>query len=67
MSGEVPFGLSFVEKLFGLILALLGVITIYVTLINPPGPPASASSFVFIGVSLALIALGILLILAKVD
>jgi uncharacterized membrane protein len=67
MSEEKPIGLAAAEKLFGLLLVLIGAITAYVTYNNPPGGAAAPFSFIFIACCFVLIAVGILLILAKAE
>jgi len=67
MSEEKPIGLAFAEKFFGLILVLIGAVTAYITYSNPPGGETAPFSFVFIAGGFALIAIGILLVLAKAE
>jgi hypothetical protein len=67
MSEEKPIGLAVAEKFFGLLLVLIGAITAYVTYNNPPGGATAPFSFVFIAGCFVLIAVGILLILAKAE
>lgn len=67
MSEEKPIGLAVAEKFFGLLLVLIGVITVYVTYNNPPGDVVAAFSGIFIAGGLVLIAVGIFLVLAKTE
>ena len=67
MSEEKPIGLTIAEKFFGLLVILVGVITVYVTYTNPPGGVVAPFSSLFIVAGLALIAIGIFLVLAKAE
>ena len=67
MSEEKPIGLAVAEKFFGLLLILLGAVTAYVTYNNPPGGEVAPFSFIFIGGGFVLIAIGIILVLAKAE
>jgi len=67
MSEEKPIGLTIAEKFFGLLVLLIGVITVYVTYTNPPGDVVAPFSSIFIAAGLALIAIGIFLVLAKTE
>ncbi len=67
MSREAPAGLIIAEKFLGLLIILVGVITAYVTYINPPTLQNASHSGIFIAVGFALIALGIVLIIAKAE
>jgi len=65
MSRETPSGLSVVEKFLGLLIILIGVITVYATYINigSTGPYPG----IFIAAGVALIGLGIFIFVAKVQ
>ena len=65
MSEEKPIGLTIAEKFFGLLLVLIGAVTAYTTYNNPPEVEVAPFSGIFIVAGLALVAIGILLILAK--
>ena len=67
MSEEKPIGLTIAEKFFGLLVLLIGAITVYVTYNNPPGDIVAPFSSIFIAAGLALIAIGIFLVLAKTE
>ena len=67
MSEEKPIGLAVAEKFFGLLLVLIGVVTAYITYSNPPEKQVAPFSFIFIASGFALIAIGILLVLAKAE
>jgi len=67
MSEEKPIGVAVAEKFFGLILVLIGALIAYITYSNPPGGGVAPFSFIFIGGGFALIAIGILLVLAKAE
>jgi len=62
MSSEAPFGLIIMEKLVGFIMIVIGAITFYVTYTNLSSAPISAP---FLGASIILAILGLLLVLAK--
>jgi len=62
MSSESPFGLVIMEKLVGLIMILIGAITFYVTYTNLSSAPIPIP---FLGASIILAILGLLLVLAK--
>jgi len=67
MSEEKPIGLTIAEKFFGLIVLLIGAVTVYITYTNPPGSIVAPFSSIFIAAGLALIAIGIFLVLAKTE
>jgi len=67
MSEEKPIGLTVAEKFFGLLVILIGAMTVYVTYTNPPGDIVAPFSSIFIAAGLALIAIGIFLVLAKAE
>ncbi len=62
MSSEAPIGLTIMEKLVGLIMIAIGAITFYVTYTNFSSSP---SPILFLGVSMILAFLGIVLVIAK--
>jgi len=63
MSEEGAFWAKLAEKFFGLILALLGIITIYYTFTSTSALGAFTGFFGFLAI--VLLTLGIVLILAK--
>jgi len=63
MSKGMPTGLTFVEKIFGIILALLGVILTYYTYNNLA--VVGITAFFFIAAGFSLIILGFILVIAK--
>ena len=67
MSEEKPLGLTIAEKFLGLLVILIGALTINFTYNDPPGGIVAPFSGVFIVASIALIAIGILLVLAKTE
>jgi len=67
MSEEKPVGLAIFEKFFGLLLVLIGALTAYITYNNPPGGAVAPFSGIFIASGFVLMAVGILLILAKAE
>jgi len=65
MSKEAPMGLTFMEKLIGLLLIAVGSLWFYTTYTNIGSlEPTSA---LFLGVALALIIVGIVLFIAKIE
>ncbi len=68
---EAPAGLTIAEKFFGLIALIIGALMVYYTHTSPPNkmPPGVPSSFwfssIFIFAGFVLIAVGVLLLLAK--
>ena len=65
MSEEERFGLNFMEKLFGLILSIVGIFTIYYTYINSKALANFAG--LFGGLSLVMFILGLILVISKTD
>jgi len=65
MSTEAPVGLTIIEKLLGLIIILVGVITFHVTYTNIA--IAGTLSILFLAAGLVLIALGIFILIAKAE
>ena len=63
MSTEAPIGLTIMEKLLGLIIILVGVITFYVTYTNMA--IAGPLPILFLAAGFVLIALGIFILIAK--
>ncbi len=63
MSKEAPVGLTFMEKLLGLLLIVIGALWFYGTYTVLPGFDPFFS--IFLGSALALIIIGIILFIAK--
>jgi hypothetical protein len=63
MSGEGSFGLGFTEKFFGLIILVVGVITLYFTLTSMDILLSFTGFFAFL--SVVLVILGLVLMTAK--
>ena len=63
MSGEGSFGLSTTEKFFGLIILVVGVITLYYTLMSMDTLLSFTGFFAFL--SMVLVILGLVLMTAK--
>jgi len=63
MSGEGSFGLSTTEKFFGLIIMVVGVITLYFTLMSMDILLSFTGFFAFL--SVVLVILGLVLMTAK--
>ncbi len=63
MSKEAPVGLTFMEKLLGLLLIAIGALWFYGTYTVLPGLDPFFS--IFLGSALALIIIGIILFIAK--
>ena len=66
MSAEMPIGLTVVEKLFGLILIIIGAIVAYSS-INPPAGDISHFSGIFVAIGLVIAAIGIFIFIAKTE
>ncbi len=67
MSEEKPLGLTITEKFLGLLVILIGALTINFTYNDPPGGVVAPFSGIFIAASIVLIAIGIILVLAKTE
>ena len=67
MSEEKPIGLTIAEKFFGLIVILIGALTVYITYNDPPESVVAPFSGIFIAAGIALIAIGIFLVVAKAE
>jgi len=65
LSKEAPIGLTFMEKLIGLVMIAIGAITFYVTYTNLGS--AGASPILFLAAGLTLVVLGFLLLIAKTE
>ena len=59
----MTFGIAFLEKILGIIIAVIGALLAYFTY-QSPGVPAIASFF-FLGAGLILVAVGAILVVAK--
>ena len=67
MSEEVGSGLTIAEKLSGLIALLIGAIIIYFTYVSPPSGYVKPFSGIFLVAGFVLIAVGIVLVLARAE
>jgi preprotein translocase subunit Sec61beta len=65
MSKEAPIGLTFMEKLIGLLMIAVGALWFYTTYTNIGS--LDPQSVLFLGIALALIILGIVLFIAKAE
>jgi len=65
MSKEAPMGLTFMEKLIGLLMIAVGALWFYTTYTSIGS--LDPSDVLFLGVASALIILGIVLFLAKAE
>jgi len=65
MSKEAPIGLTFMEKLIGLLLIAVGALWFYSTYTNMGS--LDPSDVLFLGIALTLIILGIVLFIAKAE
>ena len=66
MSADMPIGLTVVEKLFGLILIIVGAIIAYSS-INPPAGDISHFAGMFIAAGVVIAVLGIFLLISKTE
>lgn len=64
MSENVPIGLTVAEKIFGLILTIIGTVFVYYS-INVPAGDISHFSGIFTVAGLVVLAVGIFLIIVK--
>ena len=67
MSEEKPLGLTVAEKFFGLLVILIGALTVNFTYNDPPGGIVAPFSGIFIAAGFVLIAIGVFLVLAKAE
>jgi hypothetical protein len=65
MSEEMPTGVFIVEKVFGLILIIIGGVVTYITSTSPPAGDAGTFSSLFTIAGIILLGIGVLLVLAK--
>lgn len=65
MSEEAPIGLTFMEKLIGLLMITVGALWFYTTYTNIGS--LEPTSVMFLGIALALIILGVVLVIAKIE
>lgn len=61
---EAPMGLTIMEKLVGFLMIAIGAITFYVTYTNLT---SAVNPVIFLAAGIVLIAVGILLVLAKTE
>lgn len=66
MSEEVPIGLAVAEKIFGLILIILGAVVAYYSM-NPPAGDISHFAGIFTATGLITVAIGAFLLIAKTE
>ena len=67
MSAEMPAGIFVVEKVFGLILIIIGAIVAYFTSTSPPTGDAGTLSILFVIPGVVVLIMGVLLVLAKTE
>jgi hypothetical protein len=66
MSEDAPIGLAVAEKIFGLILIIIGAaVAVYSS--NPPAGDISHFAGIFTAVGLVIVAVGIFLVIAKTE
>jgi hypothetical protein len=65
MSEEVPTALLVAEKIFGIILVIIGAVITYLTTTGPPTGDAGFFSSIFIVPGIVILGTGILLLIAK--
>ena len=66
MSEHMPIGLTVTEKLFGLILTIVGAIVVYSS-INPPAGDIRHFSGIFVVAGVVIAMIGIFLLIAKAE
>jgi hypothetical protein len=64
---DMPAGIFVIEKLFGLILIVIGVIVTYYTLTSLPTGDAGTFSGIFVLPGIAILGVGILLLIVKTE
>ena len=65
MSDRLSFGVTFIEKILGIITAVIGALLVYYTYYSPDIP--SIASFFFSGAGLILVVIGVILVIAKTE
>ena len=63
MSERLSFGITFLEKLLGIIMAAIGALLTYYTYTGPDIP--AIASFFFLAAGIILVIIGIILVIAK--
>jgi len=66
MSEDAPIGLAVAEKIFGLILIIVGAIVAYYSM-NPPAGDISHFSGFFTAIGVVTVAIGLFLIITKTE
>jgi hypothetical protein len=66
MSEDAPIGLAVAEKIFGLVLVIIGAVVAFYSS-NPPTGDISQFSGMFTAAGLVIVAVGIFLIIAKTE
>jgi hypothetical protein len=66
MSEDAPIGLAVAEKIFGLVLIIIGAVVAFYSS-NPPAGDISQFSGMFTAAGLVIVAVGIFLIIAKTE
>jgi len=67
MSEEKPLGLAIAEKFLGLLVTLIGALTVNFTYNDPPEDIVAPFAGIFIAAGIALMVIGVFLILAKTE
>ena len=65
MSEEMPAGILVVEKIFGLVLIIIGAAVAYFTFTSPPAGDAGTFSSLFTIAGIIVLGTGVLIVLAK--
>lgn len=63
MSDRLSFGITFLEKILGIVTAVIGALLAYYTYSSPTIP--AVASFSFFGAGLILVVIGVILVIAK--
>jgi len=66
VSEEAPIGLTVAEKFFGLLVMVLGIITVYYTVTSPPTGDVAPFSGIFTAAGFILIGIGVFLLFSKI-
>lgn len=65
MSDRLSFGVTFIEKILGIITAVIGALLVYYTYYSPDVP--AIASFFYFGGGLILVVIGVILVIAKTE
>jgi hypothetical protein len=67
MRAKKPMALNFTEKFLGVLIIVIGALTVNFTYSNPPEEMGAPLMGIFIAVGIVLIAIGVFLVLVKAE